>query len=318
MPRWVKLLVAGGLLAALAAGVDWESLPQRLARLQWWPFALAILVTALQMPVNAAKWGWSLRLHDVRLPWPFLLRASCTAYFFNNFLPSAIGGDVYRIYRTVPPGGEKSRAISAVLVERAVGLAVMLANGSIGALLLLDSSPLAVSYLSVVAVAALVGLAALPFVRHLERIAFLAPLAANLRRIARPRGEWMSLVATSIVFQLQVALVLYLAFLAVGVPLSIPAALLITAAGGIASVLPISISGIGVVEGAIAGSAVALGVNYDLAVLAAIAIRLVVIPVSGACGIAYLWDDGARVSLGPTGGGAAGGDHLMRDAASRS
>jgi glycosyltransferase 2 family protein len=314
MPRWIKFLIAGALLAALGAGVDWESLPQRLARLEWWPFALALLVTATQMPVNATKWGWSLRLHDVRLPWPFLMRASCTAYFFNNFLPSAIGGDVYRIYRTVPPGGEKSRAISAVLVERAVGLGILLANGAIGAVLLWDASPLARSYLSVVAMVAVAGLIALPFARHVERIRFFAPLAANLRRIARPRGEWAWLVVTSIVFQIQVALVLYLAFLAVGVNLSIPAALLITAAGGIASVLPISISGIGVVEGAIAGSAVALGVHYDQAVLAAIAIRLVVIPVSGACGIAYLWDDGARAPLGASGGG----DHSIRGAASRS
>jgi glycosyltransferase 2 family protein len=312
MPRWLKLIVAGALLAALASGVDWQTLPHRLSRLEWWPFALAILVTTLQMPVNAVKWGWSLRLHDVRLPWPFLLRASCTAYFFNNFLPSAIGGDVYRIYRTIPPGGEKSRAISAVLVERAVGLTVMLANGACGALFLWNTSPLAHSYLWIVASGAVAALVALAFVPRLARVAFFAPLAENLRRIARPRVEWSWLVAMSFVFQFAVAMVLYLGFRAVGVELSIPAALLITAAGGIASVLPISISGIGVVEGAIAGTAVALGVHYDQAVLAAIAIRLVVIPVSAGCGIVYLWDDGARASL------ASGGNHSIRGAASRS
>jgi len=311
MPRWFKMLVAGALLAALAAGVDWETLPQRLAHLQWWPFALAILVTAAQMPVNTVKWGWSLRLHDVRLPWPFLLRASCTAYFFNNFLPSAIGGDVYRIYRTVPPGGEKSRAISAVLVERAVGLSVMLVNGAAGALLLWNDTPVARSYLTIVAVAAIAGLVALPFVQRLGGVRLFAPLAENLRRIAHPRAEWVWLVAMSFVFQLAVALVLYLGFRAVGVDLSIPAALLITAAGGIASVLPISISGIGVVEGAIAGTAVALGVHYDQAVLGAIAIRLVVIPVSAGCGIVYLLDDGARAPL-------ASGGHSIRGATSRS
>jgi glycosyltransferase 2 family protein len=313
MPRWLKLIIAGALLAALASGVDWETLPHRLSRLEWWPFALALLVTALQMPVNAVKWGWSLRLHDVRLPWPFLLRASCTAYFFNNFLPSAIGGDVYRIYRTIPPGGEKSRAISAVLVERAVGLAVMLVNGAIGALLLFSTSPLARSYLWIVAAGAVAALVALAFVQRLAGIRFFAPLAENLRRIARPRAEWSWLIAMSFVFQFAVASVLYLGFRAVGVDLSIPAALLITAAGGIASVVPISISGIGVVEGAIAGTAVALGVQYDQAVLAAIAIRLVVIPVSAACGIVYLWDDGARAPLA-----ASGGSHSIRGAASRS
>ena len=200
MPRWFKFFVAGALLAALASGVDWQALPEKLARLEWWPFALAILVTTLQMPINAVKWGWSLRLHDVQLPWRFLVRASCTAYFFNNFLPSAIGGDVYRIYRTVPPGGEKSRAISAVLVERAVGLTVMLLNGAAGALLLWNDTPVARSYLSIVAIAAVAGLVALPFVQRLGGIAFFAPLAENLRRIARPSAEWGWLIAMSFVF----------------------------------------------------------------------------------------------------------------------
>jgi uncharacterized membrane protein YbhN (UPF0104 family) len=311
MPRWLKFFVAAALLVALASGVDWQTVPARLARLEWWPFALAILITAAQMPVNAVKWGWSLRLHDVHLPWTFLVRTSCTAYFFNNFLPSAIGGDVYRIYRTVPPGGEKSRAISAVLVERAVGLAVMLVNGAVGALLLWNETTVARSYLAIVAAAAVAGIVALPFVQRLGRIAFFAPLAENLRRIARPRSEWVWLIAMSFVFQLAVALVLYLGFLAVGVELSIAAVLLITAAGGIASVLPISISGIGVVEGALAGTAVALGVQYDQAVLGAIAIRLVVIPVSAGCGIVYLCDDGARAPLASAG-------HSIRGATSRS
>jgi glycosyltransferase 2 family protein len=294
MPNWLKVCVAGALLVALAAGVDWQSLPDRLEQLRWWPFGLAIIITALQMPVNASKWFWSLRLHDVELRWRFLLRASCTAYFLNNFLPSAIGGDVYRVYRTVPPDGEKTRPISAVLVERAVGLGVMLANGAIGALFLSADSPLARSYLTVVAIGAVGALIALPFARRFGRIKKLAPLVANVRRIAKPRSEWIWLLATSFLFQLAAAAVLYLAFFAVASEISIAAALLITAAAGIASVLPISISGIGVVEGAIAGTAVAVGVPYDLAVLAAITIRLVVIPVSAACGLVYLLDDGER------------------------
>ena len=291
------------MLLALVAGVDWQTVPVSLARLQWWPFGLAILIVALEMPTNASKWRWSLRLHDVQLPWLFLLRASCSAYFLNNFLPSAIGGDVYRVYRTVPSGGEKTRPISAVLVERAVGLCIMLANGVIGALLLANDSPLARSYLLIVGIGALISIIALPFVRKLKVVGRFAPLAANVRRIARLRGEWLWLVATSLLFQLQAAAVLYLAFIAVGAEMSVAAALLVTAVAGIASVLPISISGIGVVEGAIAGTAVAVGMPYDLAVLAAIAIRLIVILVSAACGLAYLWDDGARAPAATEGAG---------------
>jgi glycosyltransferase 2 family protein len=303
MPRWLKILVAVTLLSVLAAAVDWHALPAQLARLRAWPLLLAMLVTALQMPANAWKWWWALRLHDVHLGWPFLMRASCAAYFLNNFLPSGIGGDVYRIYRTVPAGGEKTPAISAVLVERLVGLKVMLVNGSIGALVLADSSGFARSYLTIAVSALVLGVCAAGVLyaggmgvmtRRLASVAMLAPFGANLQRVARLRVDWWWLLVSSFTFQLLAAAVMYLAFLAVGAPVSPAGALLITAAAGIASVLPISISGIGVVEGAIAGSAVALGVPYEAAVLAAIAVRLVVLPVSAGCGLVYLCDDGAR------------------------
>jgi uncharacterized membrane protein YbhN (UPF0104 family) len=130
--------------------------------------------------------------------------------------------------------------------------------------------------------------------RRLMRIRFLEPVWENLRRIGRPRAEWLPLIAASFLFQLLAAACLYLSFAGTGATISVPAALLITAAAGIASVLPISISGIGVVEGSIAGTAVALGVDYDAAVLAAIIVRLVTLPVSAACGLLYLTETDNR------------------------
>jgi glycosyltransferase 2 family protein len=297
VPRWAKVLVACTLLAALALGVDWSQLPKHLARLDWVLGLLAMLVVAAEMPVNSAKWGWSLRLHDVRFPWLYLFRTTCFGFFFNNFLPSAIGGDVYRVIRTAGVASERSQAISAVLVERVIGLMAMLLNGFVGALFLMDSYALAEWYvkLSLAGFAGALVLGALIWVglfdglkRRLSGIALLAPVWANLRRIGRPRFEWLPLIAMSFVFQFMAASVVYLAFQGIGEEVSVAAALLITAAAGVASVLPISISGIGVVEGSIAGTAVALGVSYEGGVLAAIIVRLVVLPVSAACGLLYL------------------------------
>jgi uncharacterized protein (TIRG00374 family) len=306
IPRPVKIVIACVLLAALAWGIDWHEMPAHLARLDWMLGVLAVLTVALQMPANAWKWSWSLHLHDLRFPWVYLFRTGCFGFFFNNFLPSGIGGDVYRIVRTAGREGERSRAVSAVLVERLVGLGAMLVNGLIGAVLLMQTYALARWYvqLAIAAAAAFAVFAALLYfgafkgvMRRLLAIRFLQPVWENLRRIARPRAEWLPLIATSFLFQLLAATCLYLSFAGTGTKIGVAAALLITAAAGIASVLPISVSGIGVVEGSIAGTAVALGVDYESAVLAAIIVRVVTLPVSAACGLLYLTEsDSAQAS----------------------
>jgi uncharacterized membrane protein YbhN (UPF0104 family) len=181
----------------------------------------------------------------------------------------------------------------------------MLCNGLLGALFLRQTYELARWYVNaaVVGLAALLVFAGLLYTaararRGLMSIRFLEPVWGNLRRIGRPRAEWVPLTATSFLFQFLAAACLYLSFAGVGAEISVPSALLITAAAGIASVLPISISGIGVVEGSIAGTAVALGVEYDLAVLAAIIVRLVTLPVSAACGLLYLTESGEIAGQG--------------------
>ncbi|HEX7063148.1 MAG TPA: lysylphosphatidylglycerol synthase transmembrane domain-containing protein [Woeseiaceae bacterium] len=312
MLRALKIAVACVLLALLALGVDWDTLPKDLALLDGRLASLALAAIGCQMIVNAWKWSHSLRLHDLRFAWPYLFRSSCFAYFFNNFLPSGIGGDVYRVYRTMSPGVERSRPVSAVLLERAVGFAAMLAIGAIGALFLAGTSELARLYLFGVSGIAVVllGVTMLWSIadfdglrRRLARVAWLEPVRANLRRVGRHRLEWIALAVACCAFQLLAAAVIFLAFAALGSPVSMAAAAVITAAAGIASVLPISISGLGVVEGSIVGTAVGVGVDYDAAVLAAVTVRVLSLLVAAGCGLLYLVDSG-RGAKAPTHGSA--------------
>lgn len=301
MPRWIKVIVAAALLVALAFTVDWNELRGHAADIDWAVAAVAFLAIAVEMPVNATKWFWSLRLHGQSFPWSYLFRIGCMGYFFNNFLPSAIGGDVYRVYRTWPAGGDKAFAVSAVLVERLVGVGLLLANGFVGALFLLEHA-LARTFVIVSLVAAVAGLAALPLLIRLQRSGVLsrrfpqvASVEAMFGRLLKLRSEWSWLLLASLAFQGLAAWVVYLCFAAVDAPIDVPTALLITAAAGLASVLPISISGLGVVEGSIAGTAVALGGDFEAGVLAALLLRVLALAVSGLCGLLCFVDDGVKI-----------------------
>src|SRR4029077_15422382 len=133
----------------LLFSIDWSTVPAYAERLT--P-ALAVLVVAIfaaQLAIRAWKWQWALRMHGLRYPYPFLSRVLVIGFFLNNFLPTSIGGDAYRVYRTLPEVPPKSRAISAVTLERVAAFSARLCLGMVGAVSLYSSNPRARAYVLV-------------------------------------------------------------------------------------------------------------------------------------------------------------------------
>lgn len=301
IPRWLKASVGLTLLAVLTLNLEWSRLYEGMQTLRWPLIGIAALLYPVALLCNAWKWSAALRLHDLSFRFGHLLRVGCIGFFVNNLLPSAIGGDLYRVYRS-SAGGATSRAVSAILLERIVGLSVLLLNGLVGAILLADSSSFArlyvVSFLGGVLVATLAVALAVAG-RHgmasaFASARFLHPIVANVRLIARRHPAWVRLIGYSVAFQAVAAGVTYVVFMAVGSELTLSHALLIQVAAGLAAIVPISISGIGVVEGSIVGAGVALGVGYDSAFLAAIVLRALALVTSLGCGVIYAFEGNER------------------------
>ena len=82
---------------------------------------------------SAVRWGVLLRAQHVRLPYSFLTQSFLVATFFNNFLPSNIGGDVVRITDTAKAAGSKTLATTVVLIDRGIGLLGLALMAAIGA-----------------------------------------------------------------------------------------------------------------------------------------------------------------------------------------
>jgi len=296
LKRILKLAVAIALVGALIYGVDWAEARTLIARVT--PSVLVVVAAAmlLELVLSAVKWGWALRIHGLQFEFPHLFRAICTGYFLNNFLPSAIGGDAYRVYRTLPPDGYRSRALSAVIVERGTGFAVLLTLGAAGALWLLHTAA-ARAYLLTVGIGAAVGLVLLVALWHgafswlkrrLEKLSLVDAIEHNFARMRSARGEWVYLLLFSLLFQITSILIVFWLFARLGDTVSLQQCALIAAASGIAALLPLSINGVGIMEGSLVGMAVALGVDYDGALLVAVVRRVMMAVVSALCGVAYL------------------------------
>ena len=76
--------------------------------------------------ITAFRWRTLIRVQGGDAPIFFLVRSFMVALFFNNFLPSTVGGDVVRMYDSWRLGNNKSDAVTVVLVDRFLGVIVLL------------------------------------------------------------------------------------------------------------------------------------------------------------------------------------------------
>ena len=118
----LKIVVSLGLLALLV----WRSDAPRLwhyvrtASIAW--LAAALGVYFLMILASSWRWGLLLAAQGVHVPTRTLTGSFLVATFFNNFLPSNIGGDVIRVADTARPAQSRTLAATVVLMDRGVGL----------------------------------------------------------------------------------------------------------------------------------------------------------------------------------------------------
>lgn len=118
----LRIVVSVGLLALLLSRVDrqalWDSV--REASLPW--LAIALGIYFIHVVTGAWRWHLLLGAQNVHVRRRELLSSLLVSYFFNNFLPSNIGGDVIRIRDTARPARSKTLATLVILTDRVLGV----------------------------------------------------------------------------------------------------------------------------------------------------------------------------------------------------
>ena len=129
----LKVAVSLGLLVVLFSRVDVSRLwgVARSASVVW--LLAAIGLYFLMIVASAWRWGLLLEAQNIRLPLRRLTSSFLVATFFNNFLPSNIGGDVVRVADTAPAAGSKTLATTVVLIDRCIGLLGLVLVAALGA-----------------------------------------------------------------------------------------------------------------------------------------------------------------------------------------
>jgi uncharacterized protein (TIRG00374 family) len=129
----IKIGVSAALLWVLLSNVDGARLwaLTRTASPVWLGAALGVYFS--MYVISAWRWRVLLETQHARVPFTKLVASFLVGSFFNNFLPSNIGGDVVRISDTAPATGSKTVATTVVLVDRGLGLLGLIFVAALGA-----------------------------------------------------------------------------------------------------------------------------------------------------------------------------------------
>jgi uncharacterized protein (TIRG00374 family) len=268
--------------------IDWEKMFEIAKKASFSYLTLAFL--AVQLTVLSSVWKWKLLITDENgrgnVSLLKLGRFYYVGLFFNNFLPGSVGGDVVRVYYLGRTTG-MSKAAASVAFERLTSGIALVAIALFSSFFLKTSKTVTLAVLLVAGIVIVLGL--LGYLLIKKRPKGIIPIsnevnnarfkwaftvkkgfAQMLQTIANYRRKgllWWGMVSIlSILFQVGLAWINQLLFLALGINIPWLDLLMIITLISVITMLPVSVNGIGVREGSYVFFFQQLGVPSEMAV----------------------------------------------------
>lgn len=278
--RWgivvAKLVISAALVTVLVRGVDFSATTVRLGQIGFMELAEVLGLTFLGAALAAWRWRIMAAAFGHDLPYSWSLKALIISMFFNQTLPSSIGGDAIRIWYLARREHAVADAVVIVLADRVVALAALLIMVAIGLPFLLPmiGSVATRTGLGALALGGAVGTAIL-FVGGSPMMCWFGhqfppaqSLTAKLARVLAPfRGRMVLLKALplSLVLHGLTAMTAFAIARGMELPVSATDCLLLIPPVLLISVAPIAVAGWGVREGAMVAGFALVGVGPEAA-----------------------------------------------------
>ncbi len=248
----LRLAVSAALIAWILARTPFHEVAAafRSADPRWVLAALALVPFGCLASVR--RWRLLIRAQGGDAALPFLVRSFLVGVFFNNFLPSTVGGDAIRAMDTARTGVGRAKAVAIVFVDRFVGLLALMLFAVVG--LFLGQLRMPSLFTWVIGGAGVLALLAV--------LLFVLPRIVESRFALRwPASVLARALGWSLLLQALVVLNAYFLARALHVPIPLASFFLIVPLALFVMMLPVSINAIGVRENVWAFFFVAFGVS---------------------------------------------------------
>ncbi len=283
----LKAAVTIGLIWLVVGNVDIGDTMDRVRGIPIWivPVALTLMLTQFLL----ATWRWRIvmRQFDQGLPFKTAFRFFFEGMFFNQALPSTVGGDGIRIYRSFRAGLPLEPAINSVILDRVLGLASQVLLVAVAQPLFYQrvDDPAARLTFTLIFILAAIGISMLLLMswmpvslhrwkifRGLTALSVAARLAFSRPKVLLP------VVGLSVAGHLLTVTVFFMLFWSLDLPATFMDCLVLVPSVLLLATIPVSVAGWGLREGAMvaafgligvaAGGAAAVSVLFGLGLIA--------------------------------------------------
>ena len=281
----LRLAVTGLILFVVLRAIDVDQIGRTLMRADPWLLFAALLLQLASAIVAAWRWQLVMRNLGFGQDFGFYCRSFFKGLFFSQGLPTSIGGDALRMLDVAARGFRKRDALYAIAIDRVAGLGALLVLTLCACVASPTLLPQKLYWLVFLLVSAglfgLVGGYAAGrhgWFAHWPRLSLAHLLAEKLyRAVARRRRL---LLLSSLLVPVLALLGFYATGRALGLPYGPATYFAIVPLALVLSVIPVSIAGWGVREGALVGLFSLVGADRTAVLMMSLLYGIMLIVVS--------------------------------------
>ena len=299
MKNLLKLLVTIAIFYYLFQYIDFYALVHVLAKSHGGDILIALILQLGSTYLAAYRWRAISKLLVFKEPLSFYVNSYFKGTFFNQALPSSIGGDAMRVLDLTMHGYDKKEAFYGVFVDRVVGLVGLLVLNLFSTIFFFGTFENSFSYLIIfISFAGITGFSLLfvlnkiHFLQHYKFLNLFYRLATRLNSLYKSKLVLVKHISISVIVHLLTVMAIYAIALSIDVKLDFQVFLIAVPPVFLLMIVPISLAGWGIREGAMVG--ILMLVYEDKTKILAISILYGILVILSALPGSYFWIKGVK------------------------
>jgi hypothetical protein len=302
MKNILKLLITAAIFYYLFQYIDFYALMAVLSKSHGGDIFIALLLQLASTYLAAYRWRAISKLLVFNESLSFYVKSYFKGSFFNQVLPSSIGGDAVRVLDLTARGYENKEAFYGVFVDRVVGLVGLLVLNLLSSIFFFgtfqrDFSTLIIfiSFSGIIGFALLFFLNKIAFLQNYKFLNLFHRLANRLNALYADKKVLVKHIFISVAVHLLTVMAIFAIALSIDVKLDFQIFLIAIPPVFLLMIVPLSLAGWGIREGAMVG--ILMLVYEDKTKILAISILYGLLLIISALPGAYFWINGVTKKL---------------------